>query len=194
MRMSNSDPQTALDRFAQFVHRLIDGRDPDLAEHHARSSDISIKLCQRIGCTPSEIKLIAIASAMHDLGKMSINEHILNKPARLTKTEFELIKQHSVIGGHLLEPLGLDVKVTRVVVHHHENFDGSGYPEALRGEDIPYLARIMRITDSYDALTADRPYHKGVSSQDAVTILLKDSRFYDPYLLESFCQLMQTGR
>ena len=73
--MSYSDPQTALDGLAQFVHRLIDGRDPDLAGHHVRSSNTSIKLCQHIGCMPSEMKLIAIASGMHDLGKMSINEH-----------------------------------------------------------------------------------------------------------------------
>jgi putative two-component system response regulator len=72
---------------------------------------------------------MAIALGIHDLGKMSINEHILNKPARLTKTEFELIKQHPVIGAHLIEPLGLDSRIIQVVVHHHENFDGSGYPE-----------------------------------------------------------------
>ena len=191
--MSDSDSRIALDGLTQFVQRLVDGRDPDLAGHHGRCGNTSIKLCQHIGCIPADVKLIAIASGMHDLGKMAINEHILNKPARLTKTEFELIKQHPVIGGHLVEPLGLDVRISQVVVHHHENFDGSGYPEGLRGEDIPYLARIMRITDSYDALTTDRPYHKGVSSKDAVTILLKDSRFYDPRLLGSFSELMQMG-
>jgi len=190
--MSDSDLRIDLDGITQFVHRLIDGRDPDLATHHTRSSNTAIDFCRRIGCMPAEIGLISVASGIHDVEKMSINEHILNKPAKLTKTEFDLVKQHPVIGARLLEPLDLEVKITQIVLYHHENFDGSGYPEGLRGEDIPYLARITRIIDSYDALTMDRPYHKGVSSMDAATILLKDSRFYDPLLLEPFCKFIQT--
>jgi putative two-component system response regulator len=124
---------------------------------------------------------------------MSINEHTLYKPGRLTDSEFGLVKQHTVIGGHLLEPLGLDSRIQEVVMFHHENFDGSGYPYNLKGEDIPFLARIMRITDSYDALMADRPYHMGVSSKQALDILSKDSHFYDPYLLKTFRVMAEMG-
>jgi putative two-component system response regulator len=187
----HSGSELGLARLARFVQGLVDGRDPDLAGHNARSSSAATKLCQRIGCTASETELMTVAAELHDLGKMAINEHILNKPARLTKAEFELVTQHPLIGGRLLEPLELDVRIVEVVRYHHENFDGSGYPEGLQSQRIPFLARIMRVIDSFDALTSDRPYHRGVSAADAVVILQKDSRFYDPEVLDSFSGLIQ---
>lgn len=189
-RMTAADPEL-LERIARFVDRLVEGRDPDLAGHNKRTGNTTLALFQRIGCSAEELRIVTAASELHDLGKMSISEHLLNKPARLTKTEFELVKQHTVIGGHLIEPLGLDSRIHEVIVSHHENFDGSGYPRGLRSEDIPFLARGMRITDSYDALTADRPYHKGVSSNEALSILFKDAHFYDPHMLKSFEQVLK---
>jgi putative two-component system response regulator len=173
-----------------FVKDIVQGRDPDLATHHSRSSRLTVELAQRIGYAPNDISSLERASILHDLGKLAINEHILNKPARLTKTEFDLVKQHVVLGGDLVKPLKLEPVIFQVITMHHENFDGSGYPNGTRGEEIPICARLMRITDSFDALTSWRPYNRPVSPREAVQILRNDQRFYDPSILKVFCELV----
>jgi HD-GYP domain-containing protein (c-di-GMP phosphodiesterase class II) len=188
--MKAATDSAQLERISTFVARLVEGRDPDLGGHLQRSGVGASQFGRQMGCSSEEIEILAVGGRIHDVGKLSISEHILNKPARLTETEFSLIKQHTEIGDRLLEPLGLDSRISEIVHYHHENFDGSGYPQGLAGEAIPFLARMVRIWDSCDALTMDRPYHQGVSRADALRILQRDERFYDPYLLKSFCAMM----
>ncbi|MEW6313555.1 MAG: HD domain-containing phosphohydrolase [Pseudomonadota bacterium] len=169
---------------------IIEGRDPDLAGHHQRLGRRAALFGQHLGCTVSEIEVLSAGARIHDIGKLSISDHILNKPSRLTSAEFSLVKQHTKIGRQLLNPLGLDMRIGDIVHYHHENYDGSGYPQGLAGEDIPLLARIIRIWDSFDALTMDRPYHQGISHDEALRVLQRESHCYDPSLLESFCTMV----
>jgi HD-GYP domain-containing protein (c-di-GMP phosphodiesterase class II) len=182
-----------LDKLSAFVGKIVEGRDPDLGGHLSRVGKCVIPFGQVMGCSSAEIEVLALGARIHDLGKLSISESILNKPARLTEAEFSLIRQHPAIGKELLVPLGLDSRVSEIVHCHHENYDGSGYPQGLAGEAIPFLARIVRVWDSYDALTMDRPYHEGVSSNGALNILQRDERFYDSSILKTFCRFIRRG-
>ena len=188
MNREPEDPH--LQRISRFVAGIVEGRDPDLGEHHQRLGDGAALFAKHIGCSEAEATLLSVGARIHDIGKLSISEHILNKPGRLTAAEFALVKQHSEIGTQLLAPLGLDPRISEIVYHHHENYDGSGYPRGFAGEAIPPLARIVRIWDSFDALVANRPYHQGVPIDEALRLLQRESHFYDPILFKSFCEMM----
>jgi HD-GYP domain-containing protein (c-di-GMP phosphodiesterase class II) len=179
-----------IERISKFVAGIVEARDPGLGEHHQRLGEGAALFAQYIGCSSEEIELLSIGARIHDIGKLSISEHVLNKPGRLTASEFSLVKQHAEIGTRLLAPLGFDSRINEIVYHHHENYDGSGYPRGLAEKAIPLLARIVRIWDSFDALTTDRPYHQGVAGEEALRLLQRDSHLYDPILLESFCKMM----
>lgn len=183
-----------MDRIAKFVERMVSYRDPDLAGHHRRLGSEAYSFALHLGCSAEECEGFKQAAEIHDIGKMAIPENILNKASRLTPAEMMLIKQHTLIGHEIISPLGLSQNVEDAVLMHHENFDGSGYPRGLGGTDIPYFARMMRICDSFDAITEDRPYHWGVSWQQALNIMDNDRRFYDPELLDEFGELIRTLR
>ncbi|ACL72903.1 HD-GYP domain-containing protein [Thioalkalivibrio sulfidiphilus] len=177
-----------IDRIANFIAGLVEGRDPDLAGHHQRLGSSAERFGLHLGCTSEEVSLLCLGAEIHDLGKLSISDHILNKPARLTASEFSLIKQHADIGADLLSPLDLDPRVNDLVRFHHENYDGTGYPQGLKGDEIPFFARLARILDSFDAMIMNRPYHKGVSTERALRRMEQDSHCYDPNLLHQFFQ------
>ena len=183
-----------LEKITKFIGGLVEGRDPDLGGHHSRIGQSASAFAKHISCTPEETMLISLGAKIHDLGKLSISDHILNKPARLTAAEFTLVKQHPEVGHELMVPLNLDPRISEIVLYHHENFDGSGYPKGLTGSSIPLLARMARILDSYDALTMDRPYHKGVSSEEALNILQQDISLYDPELFKEFCVMVGSNK
>lgn len=178
-----------LDKVTQFVAGIVEGSDPELNGHMQRMGHTAAQFADTLGLTEDETQMLMVGAQVHDIGKLSINSYVLNKPGRLTNAEFFLIKQHCAYGQSLLTPLDLDPRIAEIVYHHHENFDGSGYPEGRANGNIPLLARIIRIVDSYDAITMDRPYHKGVSNEEALQILERDSHCYDPDLLERFCTL-----
>lgn len=186
----NTAHDSYLEKISDFVAGIVEGRDPDLGGHHERLGKISVSFAQHIGCSPQDAELLLIGARVHDIGKLTISDHILNKPARLTAAEFSLVRQHTEIGNQLLVPLQLDPRISEIVHCHHENYDGSGYPQGLSGETIPLLARMVRIWDSFDALTGDRPYHQGVSDDEALRVQQRDSHFYDPFLLKSFCEMV----
>ncbi len=178
-----------LEKICKFVAGIVEGRDPDLDGHHRRLGQCARAFARYIGCSVEEMELLSIGARIHDFGKLSISEHILNKPARLTASEFSLVKQHTDIGFQLLAPLDIDPRISEIVRFHHENFDGSGYPAGLAGTTIPFLARMTRILDTFDALTTSRPYHLGVSGDEARQLLQREAHFYDPDLLRAFCTM-----
>ena len=188
------DRNEYLQRVAQFVEGIVDGRDPDLAAHQSSVEKLAAALGKAIGCSREDIRILSIGAQLHDIGKMSLSENILHKPGRLTTSEYSLVKQHSELGHQLLSPLSLDPRIPNIVRFHHENYDGTGYPSGLSKTDIPIFARIIRIVDSFDALTKDRPYHLGLPKDKVLQLLQNDSRLYDPDILEAFCRTASNGR
>jgi HD-GYP domain-containing protein (c-di-GMP phosphodiesterase class II) len=179
-----------LNSIKEFIAGIIDDRYPDLGEHQTRVTENSALFARYIDLSQQDNEFLVIGAGIHDVGKISISDYILNKPAKLTRHEFALVKQHAELGYKLLAPLKLNTQITEIVLYHHENYDGSGYPEGLSGENIPFLARMARILDTYDALTMDRPYHKGISGEEAITVMQQDLHFYDPTLLNSFSEMI----
>lgn len=169
-----------------FVAALVDGRDPDLGSHQDRTGRLAIRFAERLGCSVEEVEVAAIGAHIHDIGKLAISDQILNKPGRLTASEYSLVKQHAEIGFGQVAHLKLDPRVNEIVRYHHENFDGTGYPAGLKGTRIPLLARVLRLIDTFDALTMDRPYHQGILGARALEIIERDARFYDPDMLPEF--------
>jgi response regulator RpfG family c-di-GMP phosphodiesterase len=146
----------------------IQVRDHYTEEHSARVSDMAIKICVRLDFTSSEIESMRIASLLHDVGKISIPDYVLLKPSNLTAEEYQIIKQHSVIGDQILSHVVLLDRERNIIRHHHERWDGRGYPDGISGKDIPLLARVLNVADSFDAMISDRPYRKGLSVEMAV--------------------------
>jgi putative nucleotidyltransferase with HDIG domain len=166
----------------------IDAKDQVTHGHIRRVQRYSARLAVALGVTDeSELKALEAASLLHDTGKLAIPEHILNKPDKLTKGEFERMKRHAAIGADILSSIEFPFPVVPIVRHHHENWDGSGYPDGLTGADIPLGARILAVIDCFDALTSDRPYRRKLSEAAALDILReRRGTVYDPAVVDGF--------
>ena len=166
----------------------IDAKDQVTHGHIRRVQSASLQLARSLGCIDaSELHALEAASLLHDLGKLAIPEHILNKPGRLTNAEYARMKEHAAIGADIIAGVEFPYPVAPIVRHHHENWDGSGYPDGLRGKQIPLGARVLAIVDCFDALTSDRPYRPAMSKADAVAILLdRRGTMYDPSVVDAF--------
>jgi putative nucleotidyltransferase with HDIG domain len=148
----------------------IDAKDPYTCGHSDRVARIAVKLADRLGCDGRELETIYLSGLLHDIGKIGIDDQVLRKPGKLTQAEYEHIKMHADIGYRILKDLKQLGQVLPVVRHHHEAWDGSGYPFGLSGEEIPLYARIVAVADAFDAMTSDRPYRRGMPDEklDAV--------------------------
>jgi putative two-component system response regulator len=169
--------------------RAAEHRDPETHEHIMRMSNYSRVIADRLGLSEEECDLILLASPLHDIGKIGTPDHILLKPGRLTPEEFEIMKLHTVIGQKILENSVSPVLRAGglIAISHHEKFDGSGYPNASKGKDIPLHGRIVAVADVFDALTSERPYKKAWDL-DRATSLILDSRggHFDPECVDAF--------
>ena len=148
-------------------------------------------VCKAMGVTePAQIKAVEAAALLHDMGKLAVPEYILNKPGPLTPAEFEKMKLHASVGADILSAIEFPYPVVPIVRHHHENWDGTGYPDGLKGSDIPIGARILSVVDCFDALTSDRPYRPRLSDTDALRILSeRRATMYDPLVIDTFAQV-----
>lgn len=166
----------------------IDAKDQITHGHIRRVQHYAIGLAQRMGITDrAQLSAIEAASLLHDMGKLAVPEYILNKPGRLTPAEFERMKLHASVGADILSAIHFPYPVVPIVRHHHENWDGSGYPDGLEGGDIPIGARILSVVDCFDALTSDRPYRPRLTDADAIKILLeRRGSMYDPLIVDTF--------
>jgi putative nucleotidyltransferase with HDIG domain len=172
---------------------IIGLRDPHGKGHSNHVKELSSTFARKMDMSPARTENLVFAAEIHDIGKIAINEFIINKPGRFTEAEYLMVQHHAQLGANLIETLGLDPLIPRIVLHHHENFDGSGYPHKLKGDQIPLESRIIRITDTYDALTSDRGYRPAYSHRKALAIMEQEHALFDPELLEVFFK-MQRGK
>jgi len=169
----------------------IDAKDQITHGHIRRVQTYAVSLATQVGVSdPKLIKAIEAAALLHDMGKLAVPEYILNKPGRLTVAEFEKMKLHASVGADILSAIEFPYPVVPIVRHHHENWDGTGYPAGLRGTEIPIGARILAVVDCFDALTSDRPYRPRLPDDDAVAILLqRRGVMYDPLIVDTFIKI-----
>lgn len=168
----------------------IDAKDQVTHGHIRRVQRFAVGLAQALGVSDErQLRAIEAAALLHDMGKLAIPEFILNKPGKLTAREFSVMKTHAAVGADLLSSIQFPYPVVPIVRHHHENWDGTGYPDGIRGAEIPLGARILSVVDCYDALTSDRPYRPAMSAADALEILAqRRGRMYDPLIVDTFIQ------
>ncbi len=169
----------------------IDAKDQVTHGHIRRVQALAVGTAKALGVNePQLLKAIEASALLHDMGKLAVPEHILNKPGKLTESEFERIKLHSTIGAEILSSIDFPYPVVPIVRHHHENWDGTGYPDGLKGATIPIGARILSVVDCFDALTSDRPYRRRLSDVDALNIVRnRRESMYDPLVVDTFCDV-----
>ena len=190
------------ERYVQTVDKLylstietlataIEAKDGVTSDHIRRVQRFAIGLAKALGVTDEKtVKAINAAALLHDTGKLAVPEHILNKPGKLTPLEFEQMKLHVDVGADILSAIDFPYPVVPIVRAHHENWDGSGYPRGLKGEDIPIGARILSVVDCYDALTSDRPYRPALSDAEAMKIVTdRRGKMYDPAVVDTFLKV-----
>lgn len=166
----------------------IDAKDEVTHSHIRRVQRGAIALARELGVTDAQtLQAIESAALLHDTGKIAVPEHILNKPGKLTPAEFEKMKLHAPIGAEILSSIEFPYPVVPIVRHHHENWDGTGYPDGLKGTEIPIGARILSVVDCFDALTSDRPYRRRMSDEEALKIVTdRRNSMYDPEVVDAF--------
>ena len=172
---------------------IINAKDRYTYGHSERVLEYATLLATQYGLSEEEVRLIQYGAYLHDIGKIEIDVTILNSTGKPTESEWAILKQHPYWGSEIVRPIRSLGKVAPYILHHHENYDGTGYPQGISGKDIPLGARIIRIADSFDAMITDRPYKKGRSQKDACTELLAFAgSHYDPELCNIFVKLIET--
>jgi putative nucleotidyltransferase with HDIG domain len=172
----------------------VDAKDQVTHGHIRRVQTYAVGLARAVGVTdPGLLGAIEASALLHDMGKLAVPEHILNKPGKLTSAEFSKMKLHASVGADILSAIEFPYPVIPIVRHHHENWDGSGYPSGLKGVQIPIGARVLAVVDCYDALTSDRPYRPKLVHEQAAAILLeRRGTMYDPLVVDTFLRLHHT--
>jgi len=165
----------------------IDAKDPYTCGHSDRVARVAVRLAEELHCDADTMNTIYLAGLLHDVGKIGVDDTVLRKPSKLSDDEYQHIKQHAEIGHRILQDLAKLEGILPVVLHHHESWDGSGYPHHLSNEEIPLPARTVAGADAFDAMTSDRPYRKGMPDDKVDQILRNGSgRQWDPAVIEAF--------
>lgn len=179
--------------------KILEYRDKYTRGHSRGVAVYAGELAAKLGLSETEVMEIRTAGWVHDIGKIGIRDNILLKPGKLTKEEFEVIKEHPLIGSQIvaiIQPLWRYRRVDQYVRHHHERFNGTGYPDMLMYDEIPLGARIMAVADVYDAMTTPRVYREKIlfTHQEAIEEMLKDrGKYFDPAIIDAFAQWLQDG-
>jgi putative nucleotidyltransferase with HDIG domain len=170
----------------------VDAKDQVTHGHIRRVQRHALTVAGALGVTDArELKAMEAGALLHDIGKLAVPDYVLNKPSALTQAEFETMKKHATMGARILTAVDFPYPIVPIVRHHHEQWDGRGYPDGLVGAEIPLGARILAIVDCFDALTSDRPYRPRLSDEQAIAILLaRKSTFYDPAIVDKFVALI----
>ena len=170
----------------------IDAKDPYTQGHSRRVTIYSVAIAEELGLPQKEIENIRYAGLLHDVGKIGIEDRIIRKPGKLTDEEYAVIRKHPSIGARILKPVAFLADKIPGVLHHHEYFDGRGYPDHLKGLEIPLAGRIICVADAFDAMTTNRPYRTGLSAEIAIGELKKNSGTqFDPYCVDAFLRVYE---
>jgi len=165
----------------------INAKDEVTHEHVLRVQTYAAGVARLLGCAEADVEALRAGALLHDIGKIAVPDYIINKPGKLTAEEFNRMKLHTVVGAQILSRVEFPFPVVPVVRHHHERWDGRGYPDGLKGEEIPLTARILSVVDCFDAVREDRQYRKGMKREEAVGYLLGESgKTYDPRVVATF--------
>ena len=169
-----------------------EAKDPYVRGHSKRVTRAAVEIAQELGLSEENCKIIERAGILHDIGKIGISDVILHKPDKLDEEEWTVIKKHPQRAAEILEPLKFLTKEIEIICHHHERFDGKGYPDGLKTEDIPLGARILAVADTFDAMNSERPYRKPLP-EDAITAELKKNSGsqFDPRIVNTFLDLLK---
>ncbi|MCK5509446.1 MAG: HD-GYP domain-containing protein, partial [Desulfobacterales bacterium] len=169
-------------------------RDSYTQQHSNRVTKIAIVIGKEMGCTSEELDILNFAGHLHDIGKIGIRDIILLKPTTYTEEEYNIIKEHSIIGANIIGHLSLLESEKEIIKSHHECFDGTGYPDGLKKEEIPLLARILSVADVYDAISTNRSYRKKMEKNNIIKIMKKGSGTqFDPDVIDAFLKLHNEG-
>jgi putative nucleotidyltransferase with HDIG domain len=169
----------------------IDLRDPYVTGHSQQVARYAVTIATQMGLSQEKVERIHKAGLLHDIGKLGISEAILFKPSRLNAEEYTIIKNHAALAAEILKTSHALQEFIPIIVHHHERYDGKGYPDCLRGENIPLEARIIALADSVEAMASDRPYRKGLSLEEILNELKRNSGTqFDPQVVRAFIQVV----
>lgn len=179
----------------QMLAKLIDAKDSYTNGHSDRVAEYAVLLAKEMHMKPDDIRFMRYMGLMHDCGKMGIPDSVLNKPAKLTPEEMDIIRSHTVLGGRIVENFTAMPGVRECAQYHHERYDGKGYPEGLKGEEIPLLARIICVADSFDAMNSDRCYRKRLKKSVIVKELKENAGTqFDPQIAMLMVKLIEEGK
>jgi putative nucleotidyltransferase with HDIG domain len=173
------------------LSQVIEIRDPYVLGHSQRVAHYAVEIAEEMGLSPERVELVRKASLLHDIGKLGVRESILLKPGRLTPQEFELVKQHTHLGSTVVDNCHSLRKLVPIIHHHHERYDGRGYPDRLGGKNIPVEARILSLADAVEAMASDRPYRKALGSQEIIAEVRQNAGGqFDPVVVKAFLDIV----
>src|ERR1700756_3961867 len=173
-------------------NQLLDLKDLNTGVHSTRLAEWGMRVGQELGLSEAELQNLEVAALLHDIGKVGIPDSILRKPARLDPEEYALMKKHSEYGWAVLRMLPGFERAALDILHHHESFDGKGYPAGLKNTEIPVVSRIVCVIDAFDAMVSSRPYRKGLPYEEAVRRLVEASGTqFDPVVVQCFLSFAQ---
>jgi len=174
------------------LSRLVEANDPYTSGHSATVTEIALKIAQEMGLQDGQIDTLCIAGPLHDVGKVGISSSVLNKPTGLTEAEWVMIRAHPQVSANVAQQVTAFQVAVPVIRHHHERWDGTGYPDGLKGDDIPLLARILAVADGFEAMTSERPYRRARTEEEALEELQKGAGTqWDPEVVKVFLKLQK---
>jgi putative nucleotidyltransferase with HDIG domain len=178
----------------QALAESLEARDPYTSGHSSRVTGYAVRLARAIGVSETSIETLRYAGRLHDIGKLGITEAVLHKNDSLSEDEWTLMREHPTKGAQIIQSLGFLERAKPIVRHHHEWWDGSGYPDGLKGEEIPFLTRILSVADGYDAMTSERPYRAALTPAEALLELDASSGVqFDPDVVRQFHDVIENG-
>jgi HD-GYP domain-containing protein (c-di-GMP phosphodiesterase class II) len=174
-------------------NQLLDLKDLNTGYHSTRLAEWSVRVAQELGMPEDSFEDVEITALLHDIGKIGVPDSILKKPAKLEVEEYELMKKHPEYGWGIIRLFPSFERIGHFILHHHESFDGKGYPGGLQGSEIPFGSRIIAVVDSFDAMVSSRPYRQGLPFEEALRrLIIASGTQFDPRVVQSFIRIAQS--